>query len=152
VTNKIPPANVELKVPAQSSAGLPPVVRVWLVDDDAFFSGQCALLLQMESGIVCDYQFLTAEDLIKTLKQMPGPDVILLDHHLPGLSGLDAIPQVKSLSPSTRIFVFSAQYNPHQEKEARARGADHCFSKYDFDLVLEAIRSRQTNVLPQKIV
>jgi CheY-like chemotaxis protein len=137
VNDKLPPANASL---AEA-----PLVRVWLVDDDKFFRGQCALLLQMEGGIVCDQQFFSVEELLAALKQMTGPDVILLDHHLSGMNGLDAIPQIKSLSPATAVYMFSAQFTPHQEIEARAHGANDIFSKYDFDYVLKAIRSRSSN-------
>ena len=36
------------------------------------------------------------------------PDVLVLDHPLPELAGLDAIPHIRSASPRTCIVLFSA--------------------------------------------
>ena len=123
------------------SSELASPIRVWIVDDDTIFRRQCALLLQIEDGILCDRQFDSAEDLTEALKQMAGPAVILLDLGLPGMSGIDAILQVKSLSPTTVVFIFSSYFAPHQEINARIHGAKGVFLKLDFEDLLAAIRA-----------
>lgn len=43
------------------------------------------------------------------------PDIVLLDYEMPEMDGLTAIPEIKRLSPSSRIIMFSA----HTTKGAR---------------------------------
>lgn len=43
------------------------------------------------------------------------PDIVLLDYDMPEMDGLEAIPEIKRLSPSSRIIMFSA----HTTKGAR---------------------------------
>lgn len=115
-------------------------VRVWLVDDNEAFRLPCALLLQREHGFICDRQFGTAEELIAALRQMPGPDAILLDIGLPGMSGVDALKTVKSLSSGTAVLMYSTFSNPTDEVRARADGACGCFSKHEpFEVVASAL-------------
>jgi CheY-like chemotaxis protein len=50
------------------------------------------------------------------------PDVILLDEQMPGMSGTEALPALRSAVPEARIVVFSAVAE-HLEIDLRAPGA-----------------------------
>jgi DNA-binding NarL/FixJ family response regulator len=52
------------------------------------------------------------------------PDVLVLDLEMPGGSGLDAIAEIKTISPATRIVVFTAYGGEERVATAVARGAD----------------------------
>lgn len=51
------------------------------------------------------------------------PDIILLDIKMPGMSGIDAITEIKKLSPSSKIIVVSAWKSADVVSQAIARGA-----------------------------
>ena len=51
------------------------------------------------------------------------PDVVILDLELPRVSGLIAIPIIRTASPSTRIVVFSAFADPMTLLDVLRRGA-----------------------------
>ncbi|MCA1824196.1 MAG: response regulator transcription factor [Mycobacteriales bacterium] len=50
------------------------------------------------------------------------PDVVLLDHQMPRLTGIDALGRLRSSSPESKIMVLSN--DPMVGREALARGAD----------------------------
>jgi CheY-like chemotaxis protein len=52
------------------------------------------------------------------------PDAVVLDLMMPVMGGMEAIPEIKSRSPGTKIVVFSALAAGQAEAEALARGAD----------------------------
>jgi len=52
------------------------------------------------------------------------PDAVVLDLMMPVMGGMEAIPEIKSRSPQTKIVVFSALAAAQAEAEALARGAD----------------------------
>lgn len=57
------------------------------------------------------------------------PDVILLDLHMPGMSGMDAIPLLKELLPKVHIVVISKLEEKVYRPAALAAGADEFVSK-----------------------
>lgn len=57
------------------------------------------------------------------------PNVIILDHFLPGTNGVDAIKKLKQLFPASLIIVFSGQNSVEVLTEAYKNGADLYMSK-----------------------
>jgi len=58
-----------------------------------------------------------AVDLARDLQ----PDLVLLDVSLPDMDGWDAVWQIRSVSPSTRVVIFSA----HDERALASKAADY---------------------------
>jgi DNA-binding response OmpR family regulator len=52
------------------------------------------------------------------------PDIAVVDLMMPGMSGFDAIPLIRSGAPATRIVVLSAVDDAHSRKLALEAGAD----------------------------
>lgn len=50
-------------------------------------------------------------------------DVLVLDLAMPVLSGLDALPLVRGISPATKVVVLTAYPSERYEERARAAGA-----------------------------
>ena len=105
-------------------------MRLWVVDDDEFFRSAYASLLG-DYGMLCEHQFGSAEEMIAMLGQASAPDLLLMDNGLPGMHGAAAVKVVKSLSPSTCVFVISALKSFRDTAEALEGGASGCFEKTD---------------------
>ena len=76
-----------------------------------------------------------AEDAITCVRELPDvrPDVLILDLRMPGMTGLEAVPQIREASPGTRIVVYSQYIDEATEAELREAGVEAWLRK-DEDL------------------
>ena len=76
-----------------------------------------------------------AEDAITCVRELPEarPDVLVLDLRMPGVTGLEAVPEVRSASPDTRIVVYSQYIDDATAAELAEAGVDAWLRK-DEDL------------------
>ena len=67
-----------------------------------------------------------AEDAITCVRELPEvrPDVLILDLRMPGMTGLEAVPQIRAASPSTRIVVYSQYIDEETAVELREAGVE----------------------------
>ena len=89
------------------SASASKAITVWLVEDNHTFRNTLVRALGRAQGVVCAGHSANAEDALESLAKNSAPDVLLLDLELPGLSGLEAIKSIKSLSPATHILILT---------------------------------------------
>lgn len=101
-----------------------PRIQLLLVDDHNLFRrGLRALLSQDERfEVVCEAGDIG--EALRCLAQAHRPDVILLDNHLPGVRGVDAIPALKDAAPGTRILMLTVSENEDDLAAALRAGAD----------------------------
>jgi len=78
-----------------------------LVCDDYSMVRETIRPLLVEAGFETVREATLATEAI-SLAEMIQPDVIVLDLSLPGMSGLQAIPILKLVSPRSTVIVFSA--------------------------------------------
>lgn len=122
------------------------VLRVWVVDDNAALRELFAQLLNKEPGIRCRRQFPSAEAVLATLAEERPPDMILLDVHLSGQSGLSAIRPIKKLAPSVKVLMLTMFSNSHYELEAFRSGASGFLLKsYGVDEITKLIYEAHRN-------
>ncbi len=76
------------------------VPRVFVIEDDAAIRRLLALLLT-PAGYVVE-QFATAEPALESIRSSP-PDLVLLDLHLPDMSGHEVLESIRS-DPATRLL------------------------------------------------
>jgi DNA-binding NarL/FixJ family response regulator len=116
------------------------MIRVLLVDDHAVFRSSLRLRLELEDGIAVVGEAGTAERAIARARVLK-PDVVLIDLLLPRTSGCQAIPEIVSASPESRIVVVSSQTGPTPVRQAISAGAHGYVPKRATDIeVIEAIR------------
>ena len=67
-----------------------------------------------------------AEDAITCVRELPEvrPDVLILDLRMPGMTGLEAVPEIRAASPDTRIVVYSQYIDEQTEAELREAGVE----------------------------
>ena len=76
-----------------------------------------------------------AEDAITCVRELPEarPDVLVLDLRMPGMTGLEAVPQIRAASPDTKIVVYSQYIDERTETELAEAGVEAWLRK-DEDL------------------
>lgn len=69
------------------------------------------------------------------------PDVILLDNHLPGVMGVDAIRGLREVSPHSRVLMLTVSEDSQDLATALRNGAQgYLLKTIDGDLLAQAIR------------
>ncbi len=114
-------------------------VRVLLVDDHTLFRRGLAALLSRRPGIevVGD-----AGDALQALHQVAllRPDVVLLDNHLPGASGIAVLPDLKAACPGLRVMMLTVSEDEDDLVRALRAGADaYLLKTADGDDLLDAV-------------
>jgi DNA-binding NarL/FixJ family response regulator len=67
-----------------------------------------------------------AEDAITCVRELPEarPDVLVLDLRMPGVTGLEAVPDIRAASPTTRIVIYSQYIDDKTAAELEAAGVE----------------------------
>jgi DNA-binding NarL/FixJ family response regulator len=76
-----------------------------------------------------------AEDAITCVRELPTarPDVLVLDLRMPGVTGLEAVPDIRAASPDTRIVIYSQYIDDVIARELEQAGVEAWLRK-DEDL------------------
>jgi DNA-binding NarL/FixJ family response regulator len=102
--------------------------KVYLIDDHTMIRAAFRALLtnHAETEVVGDNA-----DARKALEELPTlrPDVILLDITMPGLSGIDAIPQIRRALPKSKIIMLTHHEGLNFVEQALKAGAEGYLSK-----------------------
>ncbi|MCZ7640952.1 MAG: response regulator transcription factor [Verrucomicrobia bacterium] len=81
-------------------------IRVAIVEDDVEVRDGLAWLFRNSPGFECVAACGSSEEALRTLPPL-GPDVVLLDIHLPGKSGIDCLPLLKTHCPATQVSMLT---------------------------------------------
>ncbi len=77
-----------------------------IVEDNNDFRASLARYLDNTPGHRCIYTCSTAEDALQKIPRLL-PDVVLMDIHLPNLSGVDCTRRLKELCPKVQILILT---------------------------------------------
>lgn len=119
--------------------------RVLIVDDEPDVLDTLKDIVQ-ELG----YQVGTAKNGEEAIAAMnvTGPQVVLLDLLLPGISGLEALTYFRQYHRRVPVIVISASLNPEVSRQARARGAFDAVLKPFEVPVLASVLAQAMRVAP----
>jgi two-component system, NarL family, nitrate/nitrite response regulator NarL len=114
-------------------------IQLLLVDDHNLFRrGLRALLEQDDRFAVCG-EAADVGEAVRCLAQCR-PALILLDNHLPGVRGVDAIPMLKEAAPEAKILMLTVSENEQDLAIALQAGADgYLLKTVESDQLCDAI-------------
>jgi DNA-binding NarL/FixJ family response regulator len=97
-------------------------IKVAIVEDDAEIREGLAVLINGSSGYRCVATFPDAEHAIAGLPSH-APDVVLMDIHLPKMSGIDCTEKLKTEHPNLQIMMLTVYEDDDQVFRSLAAGA-----------------------------
>ncbi len=116
-------------------------IRVFLADDHAVLRTGLKMFINSQPDMVCVGEAGNGKDTLKGVQQLH-PDLLLLDLSMPGLGGLDALPEIRHQNPETRVLVLTMHTEEDYLHQALSRGAAGYVLKQAVDQeLLNAIRA-----------
>ena len=98
------------------------LVRVLLVDDVADLRRVVRGVLEQHGGFVVAGEAADGRHAVELAADIQ-PDLVLLDLDMPGMSGLDALPVLRTVAPATKIVVLSGLPADSMAAPSRSAGA-----------------------------
>jgi len=98
------------------------MIKVSIIEDHLDFRKGLAYLLDASDGFICLDAFISAEDGIANISDET--EILLLDINLPEMSGIEAIPSLKSKYPGMKILMLTMFDDDSTIMEAILAGAD----------------------------
>ena len=122
----------------QESSASP--IRVLVVDDHTLFRRGLTALLSRDSGVTVVGDAADAGQALRKAQELQ-PDVILLDNHLPGVNGVDALPALHAAAANARILMLTVSEDEHDLAAALRAGAiGYLLKTIEGDALIAAIR------------
>ncbi|MEJ5028018.1 response regulator [Comamonas sp. MYb69] len=116
-----------------------PAIRLLVVDDHPLFRRGVIALLAAQPQLQVVAEAGDAGEALRQAAQLQ-PDVVLLDHHMPGVSGVDLLPDLRAAAPAARVLVLTASEDAGTLALALQRGAQgYLLKTADSEVLVAAI-------------
>lgn len=116
-------------------------VRILLIDDHTLFRSGIKALLQRQPGFEVVGEAGDALEGVKRAKTLR-PDVVLLDIHMPGIAGREAVSLVIDEAPDARVLMLTVSEDVDDLMQALRAGAHgYLLKNIETDFLVNAIRS-----------
>jgi two-component system response regulator DesR len=97
-------------------------IRVVLAEDQAMVLGALAALLELEPDIQVIARAANGRDALRAVEQL-GPDVLVTDIEMPGMTGLEVAAALKISRPAVRTVILTTFARPGYLRRALDSGA-----------------------------
>jgi two-component system, NarL family, nitrate/nitrite response regulator NarL len=116
-----------------------PPVRLMVVDDHTLFRRGLVALLASDASMRVIGEASDAGEAVRKAASLQ-PDLILLDNHLPGVTGIQALSGLKEAAPRARIILLTVSED-EQDLQAALRGGAHGYllKTIEGDLLAQSI-------------
>ena len=126
------------------SPNTPVLIDIWMVEDNAAYREKIVDLLNNISGMRCVAAFSDFESvqaLVESRMLWDPPDIVLMDHALPGLNGTEGLVLLKSHLPEVPIVMLTHYDDVDIIYEAFCAGASgYLLKNAPLDQIVLAIR------------
>ncbi len=117
-----------------------PTTRILVVDDHTLFRRGLIALLSRDAQVVVVGDAADAGEAIRKAHQLQ-PDLILLDNHLPGVNGVDALPGLLEAAPRARVLMLTVSEDANDLSKALHAGASgYLLKTIEGDSLIDAIQ------------
>ena len=100
----------------------PAPIRILVVDDHTLFRRGLTALLARDPQFEVIGDAADAGEAQRRAKDLQ-PDLILLDNHLPGVNGVDAVPALREAAPAARVLILTVSEDEQDLATALRNGA-----------------------------
>lgn len=115
-------------------------IRVLIVDDHTLMRRGLSAIVGAAPGFVVAGDAADAHEGIKKATQLR-PDVVLLDLHMPGISGVQALPNFREACPGARILMLTVSEDAEDLINALRAGADgYLLKNIESEVLIASIR------------
>jgi len=115
-------------------------IHILIVDDHTLFRSGIKLALQRQEGFEVVGEAGDGLEGIKRAKQLK-PDVVLLDLHMPGTSGLEALRVMVEEVPETQVIMLTVSEDAEDLLDTLRAGArGYLLKNIDTEFLLESIQ------------
>ncbi len=125
-------------------------IAVWLVDDEKAICMSFKEAIQHTASYIRVSTFQGCEEALEALRMgSDPPDIVLLDIHMPGMSGIEGIPFFKMLSPGSAIIMLTASFQDEEIAAAFSEGAEgYLLKTVQMEQVIDSIRAAMRGGVP----
>ena len=114
-------------------------IRVMIVDDHTLFRRGLTALLACDPRIAVVGDAPDAGAALRRAREL-APDVVLLDNHLPGVNGVDALPSLREVVPGARILMLTVSEDAQDLAAALRSGAcGYLLKTMEGDALVDAV-------------
>ncbi|MBO4456497.1 MAG: helix-turn-helix domain-containing protein [Butyrivibrio sp.] len=92
--------------------------RIMIADDEGIVIDSMKFIIEKEFGDECEVQYAKTGRSVIELAERFRPDIAVMDIHMPGINGIEAIKEIKQFSANTIFVVMSAYDKFDYAKEA----------------------------------
>ena len=103
-------------------------MKVFIVDDSSVIVERLTLLLEDVPGVELVGHAADVPQAIQRLLETT-PDVLVLDLHLPGGTGLDVLRALRPVQPDVHVLVFTNHSHDEYRQECLTAGAEYFLDK-----------------------
>lgn len=132
---------------------LPTKIRILVVDDHTLFRRGLTALLHRNPEFEVVGDAGDAGEAQRRAQELK-PDLILLDNHLPGVTGIDALPALREAVPAARVLVLTVSEDEGDLAGAlRAGASGYLLKTIEGDALAAAIRRvmRGENIVAEEM-
>jgi len=108
---------------------------ILIVDDSALMRRSLKLCLEQNPDWKVCGQAVDGLDAIEKTQQLR-PDIVVLDLSMPGMNGFEVAHELKAVTPTIPLLMFTSFKTPQLEKEALASGCNAVVSKSEHQQLL----------------
>jgi DNA-binding NarL/FixJ family response regulator len=124
-------------------------IDVWIIEDNKDLLSALTEVVNSTPGMNCSRNFTNCEDVIATLKEESPPQVMLMDIGLPGMSGIEGVRHVKTISPATQVVMITVYEDNDKVFESICAGASgYLLKRVSSEKIIEAIREAHMGGAP----
>jgi CheY-like chemotaxis protein len=116
-------------------------LQILLVDDAAEMRALLRALFEGRENIAI-LEAESGEEALKAVSEEPEPDMVIMDHHMPGMDGVTATRRIKESRPHIEVVAFTAV--PGNERDFALAGATQHFRKDMFNALVAYVCERAT--------